>query len=262
MKNIDLLMCSLEFIESHLGEDIKTIDIAKACHCSKSTLEKLFQCVNHISVRGYIIRRRMMLAARAIAKHPEKSLLDIALEYGYGSHESFTRAFKEIWNCKPSEFRERKYAELFPKFSKPIEGDGKMKHVDISQLYDLFCERKNCYFVCCDIRSLVPINEISTKAGDFAILEVMNRMNRVAGQGDMVFRIGGDEFCMLTDSDSKEYAESIVEKILAYNGETIAFEGKEIPLSLYAVATKFEGPHMKYDELFTGLHRVISGSKK
>ena len=47
MKNIDLLVGSLEYIEAHLNEDMKTADIAEACHCSKSTLEKLFQNIKH-----------------------------------------------------------------------------------------------------------------------------------------------------------------------------------------------------------------------
>ena len=116
MKNIDLLMGSLEYIEAHLNEDMKTADIAEACHCSKSTLEKLFQNVNRISVHGYIVRRRMMLAARRIATEPDESILNVAVEYGYSSHEAFTRAFKEVWNCNPSEFRGRtRYSEIFPR---------------------------------------------------------------------------------------------------------------------------------------------------
>lgn len=265
MKNIDLLVSSLDYIEAHLNEDMKTADIAEACHCSKSTLEKLFHNVNKISVHGYIIRRRMMLAGRRIATEPDESILKIAVEYGYGSHEAFTRAFKDVWNCNPSEFRGKKFMELYPR-TKPIikEGDDyvmRRKQVDISELYDLFKERKDCYFVCCDIKSLVPINEISYKAGDLAILETMNRMINAAGEDDMVFRIGGDEFCMLTDSDSYEYAENIVAKILSYNGEPIKYEGRDIPLSLYAVATKFSGEYLKYDKLFYELHDAIKESK-
>ena len=55
------------------------------------------------------------------------------------------------------------------------------KPVDISELYDLFLEWKDCYFICCDIKGLVPINEISYKAGDLAILETVRRMEKCAG---------------------------------------------------------------------------------
>lgn len=104
--------------------------------------------------------------------------------------------------------------------------------VDISELYDLFKERKNCYFVCCDIRSLIPINEISRKAGDLAIAETARRMDQCSGPTDLVFRIGGDEFVMLTASEDPSYAEQIADKILAMNGQSFAYEERNIPLHL------------------------------
>lgn len=266
MEKIALLANALEFIESNLTSKIKTDDIADACYCSKSALEKLFRCVNHISVHDYIVRRRMMKAAKAIYEEPERSLLDVALQFGYSSNEAFTHAFKQIWNCKPSEFRRRaRYSELFPRFLCPLEnGDDYMKerkHVDISELYDLFSERKNCYFVCCDIKSLLPINEISIKAGDLAIIESMNRMNEAAGEEDVVFRIGGDEFVLLTNREDIHYAEKVAGEIAAHNGETFSYETQEIPLSLHTGITKFEGATLKYNDLFVSLHTVIKESK-
>ncbi len=42
MSNLDLLADSFEYIEAHLRDNIRTDDIAAACHCSRSALEKLF----------------------------------------------------------------------------------------------------------------------------------------------------------------------------------------------------------------------------
>jgi len=267
MNHIELLANALEYMENHLDKEISTEDVARNCFCSKSTLEKLFRCMNHITVHDYLIRRRMMKAARLMHDEPDKSLLDIALQYGYSSNESFTRAFKQIWNCKPSELRKQdRYSELFPRLRYPLEtGDTYMKErrpVDISELYDLFSERKKCYFVCCDIKHLVPINEISHKAGDLAILEEMHRMNAAAGPNDIVFRIGGDEFTLLTDSEDITYAESIAEKIRACNGNPIHYENREIPLNLHIGVTKLDGKSVKYNELFTELHSAINNSKE
>lgn len=266
MNNMELLANALTYIENHLDKEMKTQDVADACFCSKSTLEKLFRCVNNISVRDYLIRRRMMKAARMIVEKPEIGLLDIALTYGYSTNEAFTRAFKQVWNCKPSDFRHNsRFSELFPRIDKPLEnGDDYMKnrkHVDISELYDLFVTRKNCYFVCCDIKHLVPINNISHKAGDLAILESMNRMIVSSSENDVVFRIGGDEFALLTDSTDITYAEEIAEKIRSYNGETFRYEEQDIPLSLHVSITRFENSQVKYNELFTNLHLAIKDSK-
>ena len=266
MSKVELLADALEYIEAHLVDDMKTEDIAKAVYCSKSTLEKLFQSVNHISIHDYVVRRRLNKGAKLLYNNGELSILEAALQVGYSSHEAFTRAFKQMWNCNPSEFRGRaRYSELFPRLHPPVDdGDEYMmnrRNVDISELYDLIVERKNCYYICVDIKKLLPINEISLKAGDLAILESMNRLNDAAGEDDVVFRIGGDEFVLLTASEDKAYADALVEKILASNGNTFPYEDMDIPLSVYATASKLELKNVRYSELFKQLHETIQENK-
>lgn len=266
MNNMEILADAFEFIEGNLQNEIKTQDVADACFCSKSALEKIFRCISGMGVHQYVIKRRMMLAARMIVMDENYSLLDVALSCGYSTNESFTRAFKSVWNCNPSEFKGNgRYFELFPRLYPPLnDGDDYMntrRHVDISEMYDLFVQRKNCYFVCADINSLVPINEISFKAGDLAILETMNRMQKEAGDEDIVFRIGGDEFVMLTASEDIRYAEDVCERIKKYNGETFRFEEKVIPLKLHTAIVKFEGSNLRYRDLYETLHVAIMENK-
>lgn len=265
MQNIELLMAALEYIEIHLQDEIKTEDVAAACFCSKSTLEKLFRSVHQISVHEYLVRRRMMLAAKKISRNPKMSILDIALEYGYSTHESFARAFEQIWNCKPTEFRTKKFAELFPRLTNhPMKGDNyimQRRQVDISGLYDLFQERKDCFFVLCDIKHMVPINEISLKAGDLAIIEAMRRMTAAAGEDDFVFRIGGDEFCILTASNEDAYARQIAEQIRSMNNQTFSYEDQEIPLRLHVTVVNLK-ECQRYEEVFTELHNALKECKK
>ncbi len=117
------------------------------------------------------------------------------------------------------------------------------KHVDISELYDLFKERKDCYFVTCDIKHMIPINAISIKAGDLAILEQMRRLTVSAGEEDIVFRIGGDEFCVLTASNDAAYARQIAEKIRKMNNQTFLYENQEIPLTLHVNTISLKDCH-------------------
>lgn len=268
MNNIEILANAFEYIEKHLREDIKTEDVAASCYCSKSALEKIFRYLNHISVHEYMVRRRMMLAARQITNEPECNLLEVALNCGYSTNESFTRAFKRVWNCNPSDFRSRsRFSELYPRRYPPIQDGGTYinmrRNVDISELYELFQERKSCYFVCCDIKKMDPINAISHRAGDLAILESMNRMEREAGEEDIVFRIGGDEFAMLTNSEDISYAEGICARIKECNGKCFNFERQEIPLSLHAAIVKLEGRECRrYRDLFERLHIAIEENKE
>lgn len=266
MQQLQLLMQALEYIEQNLTTNMKTEEIAKHCYCSKSSLEKLFRCINNISVHDYIARRRMTYAGRLLLEDKDIGVLQIALELGFGSHEAFTRAFKQVWNCTPSQYRQNKHhIELFPQYAGYTAiGEGehmKRKNVDISKLYDLFRERRECYFICGDIQGLIGFNDISIKAGDLAIIEALNRMEAAAGEGDVVFRIGADEFVIVTDSTDKAYANRLVEEILSHNGESFAYVDRALPLALYASAVLLEGTKLCYRDLFEKLHHTIMESK-
>lgn len=81
-----------------------------------------------------------MLAAKTIVSAPGVNLLDVALACGYSTNESFSRAFKRVWNCNPSEFRTNpQQFELFPRRYPPyMEGDAysMKKNVNISELFE------------------------------------------------------------------------------------------------------------------------------
>ena len=265
MQNPELLADSLCYIESHLTEPLHTEQIAAACACSKSTLEKLFRYVYNLPVHDYIIRRRMTHAAALLQSRPDMTVLDIALECGYSSNEAFTRTFRSVWHRNPSQMRKAPSPALYPRLTlPPAEGDDYImtrKPFDITQLYDLFRSREDCWFICCDICNLIPINEISNLAGDLAIVTALERMQNAAGEDDIVFRIGGDEFCMLTSHTEEDYADAVMQKIESQNGKPFCWEGREIPLSLYITKTKVPLHTPRYDDLFTDLHNAIRDAR-
>jgi len=268
MNKLEVLANALEYIEQNLTESIKTEDVARECYCSKTALEKLFRLVNHISVHDYITRRRMTCAGRMLLEEPDKRILDVALEYGFASNESFTRTFYQVWNCNPSEFRKKhRFTGLFPKYLGYVNywnEDGRSaryKNVDITELYDLFSSRRECYFVCGDIMNLMWINDISHKAGDLAVLEAYKRFSDEAGEEDFVFRIGGDEFAMLTNSKDGNYALEIAERIKSHNGEPIEYNGDKFPLRLYASVMKLDDKAVRYSELMNGLHYKLRDAR-
>lgn len=269
MENIQILIEAIEYIEENLTESIKTEDIANHLYCSKSTIEKLFKYMNNISIRDYIIRRRMSRAAKDLIQTPEKSLLEIGMQYGYGSNEAFTRAFQKVWLISPSDFRKNpSNYELFPGFRLDPElmeekSMADTKKVDISELYDYIRDRKNCFIVLGDIMGMISFNDISRKTGDLAIITALNRMESSAGSKDLVFRIGGDEFAILTDSIDENYAKSLCEKIIAHNGEVIECDSRKVPLSLYVKAVRYEGTGaFRYSDFFTSLKTEMNKEYK
>ena len=211
----------------------------------------------------------MSKASKDIVNYPERSLLDIGMEYGYGSSEAFTRAFTSVWQVSPSEFRNNPLGfELFPgiKIERELMEEKRMsdrKKVDISELYDCIKSRRGCFMILGDIKSLIPINEISHKAGDLAIITAMKRMENAAGKEDVVFRVGGDEFVILTDTNDETYAKNVFEEILSHNGEIITWEGHDIPLSLYVKPFLYDGSsNLRYAELFAMIHSELSNEFK
>lgn len=264
MKNFMILTESIDYIERNLCEPITRADIADHCHVSLSMLEKLFRYALGLSIKTYISRRRMTQAARDIAKEG-LSITDTAMKYQYSSVEVFSRAFRRVWNVNPSEFSEKwRFTGIFPKINYEFkEGDDlemARKRVDMSEAYDFFREKKGSYVLCFDIRGLTAFNDISNRAGDLAILEMAARIENAADDNMLLLRIGGDEFALVTGLYDYESARMLAEKVLSRNGETIVFEGKELPLSLWCGITQVP-EYLRYGEFFTELHNTICESK-
>jgi len=269
LANLDLLLRSLSYIDEHLDCDIPTEEIAKACFASKSSLEKVFRYATMFSVHDYILRRRMMKASQMMIEKPNMSLLDIAVQYGYSSHEAFTRGFYSVWHCNPSEFRE-KYAgkpyvpEIFPQITGIYQNQGEpfmRRNLDVSRLQDHLQERNGCYFVCFDIVKMMKINDVSMKAGDIALITAMNRMVQCAGEDDICFRIDCDEFVILTASNDEAYAKSIMDNVLAMNGQLIDYEECEVPLNLYGNLVICDSQNLNYQEMCTNIKLAINDAR-
>ena len=97
---------ALWFIESHHAEPIGLDEIAGAAGLSRFHFSRTFAQATGVSVTGYLRDRRLTLAARALAEGAP-DILSVALDAGYGSHEAFTRAFKDQFGVTPEGVRAR-----------------------------------------------------------------------------------------------------------------------------------------------------------
>lgn len=266
MKNFYILTEALEFIENNQCDEITQEDIANTCYSSLSSLQKLFRYVFHMSIKEYISKRRLTHAAKELI-NTDASIIDIALKYQYNSHEVFTRAFAKTWGKPPQAFRSNdRFTGLLPKIEVEFEYDGgkiimARKKFDISELYDELKRRNDTYVLCFDISQLVPINEISHEAGDKAILECLRRIDENSSDDMLLFRIGGDEFVLVTGLNDIEEVKKVAKKITDLNGNTIEYNGKSIPVTLHCGGVKLDYKNLRYSELFPMLSDTIDKTK-
>lgn len=105
---------AIEYIENHLTEDLKIEEIAKHVYLSTFYFQKGFSIICGYSVSEYIRNRRLSLAGYELL-HTDHKIIDIALQYGYESPDSFTKAFTRFHGATPSEVcRGAKVKEFVP----------------------------------------------------------------------------------------------------------------------------------------------------
>ena len=178
------LAAALEYVEQNLTSDFSQEKCARYACCSLSGLQKLFRSVFRRSVGDYVARRRLTAAAREL-QQTDRTALDIAVEFGWGSAEAFTRAFSRVWGVTPSEYRRSwHFSGLCPRLDFPRhfmrEGELIMtSKYDISELYDYIRSRQGTYAVTFDASHLMEINDtLGREAGDKVILECIRRIDR------------------------------------------------------------------------------------
>src|SRR5437588_7317196 len=95
---------ALWYIESHLAGELTLDDIAAIAGISRFHMVRAFAAATGFSVMRYVRVRRLSEAARALA-NGAPDILTVALDPDYGSHEAFTRAFRDHFGVTPEAVR-------------------------------------------------------------------------------------------------------------------------------------------------------------
>lgn len=94
------LAAATEYIENHLTGEIDCDAAARAAYSSKFHFQRVFGIACGITPGRYIRERRLTLAGSDLMRG--ENVLDVALKYGYGTPESFARAFEKFHGVMPS----------------------------------------------------------------------------------------------------------------------------------------------------------------
>jgi AraC family transcriptional regulator len=95
---------ALWYIESHLASPLTLDEISNVAGVSRFHMVRAFAVATGYSVFRYVRARRLTEAARALAAGAP-DILHVALDADYGSHEAFTRAFRDHFGVTPETVR-------------------------------------------------------------------------------------------------------------------------------------------------------------
>ena len=96
---------ALDYIESHLDQDIKLVDIAKLLGMSQYYFCRLFRQSMGVSPYKYVIRQRIKQAKRLLRQPQKMSIAAIALECGFANQSALSKHFRNLTGTTPNTYR-------------------------------------------------------------------------------------------------------------------------------------------------------------
>ncbi len=132
----------LQVIDAALSEDLSLDELSGRVQLSKFHLHRLFRQSTGITLHDYTSRLRIKRAANRLAFRPALKVIDIGLECGFESAESFSRAFKSAMKVTPMQFRQSPEWDGYHELLLPIINVEKMRVKSMSQQYSV--EVKQC----------------------------------------------------------------------------------------------------------------------
>jgi len=97
---------ALNFLEASIDKPLDVASLARAAAYSRFHVQRLFAAVTGLRVAEYHRLLRLKRAGEQLAFRPDLSVTEIGLQAGYENSESFSRAFKRLLQCSPTEFRQ------------------------------------------------------------------------------------------------------------------------------------------------------------
>lgn len=104
MSSLRAIFQAIQFIETHLTEEITVAEMAEAAGYSLYHFCRTFNGTVHHTPYDYLMRRRLSQAARALVD-TDRKIIDVAFDHQFNSAETFSRAFKRMFGIQPQQWR-------------------------------------------------------------------------------------------------------------------------------------------------------------
>lgn len=102
--NLEQVEEAMVYIQAHLAESLRLEQLAAIAHLSPCYFSAIFKRLNGMSPWSYITAKRIEMAQDLLASSG-MSMTEVAQATGYNNAANFNRAFRQICNMSPSDYR-------------------------------------------------------------------------------------------------------------------------------------------------------------
>lgn len=124
-----LMQSLLSYIEARVGDPPDAADLERVMGISYTHIRDVFKQKSLVPLGRYMLERRINNAAFELI-HTRKTILQIAIDFGFESVDTFTRAFRRVTGLNPSAFRASKVAVGRVKITGGVFGPGIIQKSD------------------------------------------------------------------------------------------------------------------------------------
>jgi PAS domain S-box-containing protein len=96
----------IRYISEHYAESITHRDLAKVSGLSVRALERHFKAAYHSTLHDYIRRLRVRMSCHALV-FSQKTLAEVAAEFGFADQSHFSKEFRRVQGETPHAYRAR-----------------------------------------------------------------------------------------------------------------------------------------------------------
>ncbi len=98
------LMQVLDYIDAHLGQNLKLENLAQLLDMSQFHFSRLFKQSMGLAPYQYLTQQRVE-RAKQLLKQTDQSIVNIALHCGFNSHSHLSKKFRQITGMTPKSYR-------------------------------------------------------------------------------------------------------------------------------------------------------------
>ena len=95
----------IDHVRDHLGDELSLAGLARLAAFSPFHFHRVFRAVTGETVFGFVQRLRIERAASVLRNDAERSVLEVALDHGFGSAATFARAFRARFGTTATAWR-------------------------------------------------------------------------------------------------------------------------------------------------------------